>query len=68
LAAELPREHVRRALEGLHELISVVREMSPIEAAIADLERREASLATREAQLQKRLSRRRSASFCWCAG
>jgi hypothetical protein len=58
LAAEMPREDVRRALEGLHELISWIRELVPLEDSIAkaiqDLQRREDLLAEREARLVKR--------------
>jgi hypothetical protein len=58
LAASIPREDVRRAIEGLKEMIDTLVAMTPIEAAIADaiedLKHREAMLAEREAQLVKR--------------
>ena len=58
LAASLPRQDVAHAVEGLIELITMVRELTPIEkavaAAIEDLERRETILAEREARLVKR--------------
>lgn len=61
LAAEMPREDVRRAIEGLHELITWIRELVPLEAsigkAIEDLQTREAALAEREQRLVKREER-----------
>jgi hypothetical protein len=58
LAAEMPREDVRRAIEGLHELICWIRELTPLEdtitRAIEDLQQCEAALAEREAKLLKR--------------
>jgi hypothetical protein len=35
LAANLPREDVKRAIEGLAELIQLIREMTPLEASVA---------------------------------
>ena len=58
IAASLPREDVRHAIEGLHECIALITALTPIKAAVAsaieDLQRREAALAEREARLVKR--------------
>jgi hypothetical protein len=61
IAANLPREDVRRAIDGLHEAIDLIVALTPIEAAVAaaieDLQHRESVLAEREAKLVKREER-----------
>jgi hypothetical protein len=58
LAASMPREDVRHAIEGLHECLALISALTPIEPAVAeaieDLRRREATLAEREGRLVKR--------------
>jgi hypothetical protein len=58
IAANLPGEDVRHAVEELAEMMPLIRALTPIEAAVADaiedLQRREAMLGEREARLRKR--------------
>jgi hypothetical protein len=56
LAASIPREDVRRAIEGLKEMIDTLVAMTPLEAAVAaaieDLQRREARITELKANAQ----------------